>query len=54
MASSESVRAAAGSLRPKFRLGGPSHDGYSAALCPRPRHSLDHHAVLFCPARQRS
>ena len=41
-------------LRPGFCLGRPSHDGYSAALCARPRHSLDHHPVLFCPARHRS
>jgi hypothetical protein len=41
-------------LRPKFCLGRPNHDGYFAAPCPRPRHSLDHDPMLFCSARQRS
>src|SRR5580658_10167851 len=45
-------------LHPKCCVGGSGHrpgcDGYSAAFCARPRHALDHHPLLFCPARQRS
>ena len=40
-------------LHPQCCLGRANHDGYIAALSTRPRHSLDHHAVLSCPAYQR-
>jgi hypothetical protein len=40
-------------LRPKCCLGRTNHEGYLAALCPRARHSLDHHSMLSSPARQR-
>src|SRR5271168_3014953 len=40
--------------RPKCWLGRPDHDGYFAALCSRPHHSLDHNPLLSCPARERS
>ncbi len=31
----------------------PSHKVCTKALCARPRHSLDHHYLFFCPATHR-
>src|ERR1700730_3057020 len=44
---------AGGNLDIKLCFYGASHNASSEALCPRPRHSLDHHSLLFCPAPHR-
>ena len=48
------------SLRNQFRVGSEScfchaiHDKCAPALCCRPRHALDYHALLLCPPRHRN
>src|SRR5271154_1203322 len=44
---------AGGSFRPERCFARASHKACTEALCPRPRPSLDHHYLFFCPARHR-